>query len=98
MSDGYYDSNGDFVQGQSSWSDLGECRCEDNSSGSYVTLMSGEESIKYVYSYLIVLSKDCPEVARGQKICIKDKATDKTIAEMACADFKRGQLISRIWL
>lgn len=95
---GYYDSNGDFTQGQKSLMYLGECRCENNSRGSFVTLFSGEESIKYTYSYLVVLSKDCPEVTRGQKICIKDKTTNEVIVEMECADFKRGQLISRIWL
>lgn len=98
ISEGYYDINGDYVHGETSWSSLGECRCENNSNGSFVTLMSGEESVKYTFSYLVILSKDCPNVARGQVVCIKDKITDETIASMPCADFKRGQLISRIWL
>lgn len=94
VTDGEYDEKGDFVKGQSVWSEQIPCRYEPNGKALTVPFGEGKE---FVYSYTVYLNQNCPEIKYGQKVILYDKEGN-SMGEFQCQGFHRGQLNAKIWL
>ena len=70
------------------------CRDEPNGSGSVIAGVDGQ---KVVYSSIVQLPEDCPEIERGQEIRVYNEAGE-LILEGKALRFKRFRKNSRLWV
>lgn len=93
-SGGYYSQNGDWNPEEPDLSEPIPCRYEPNGRANTIQIGEGES---YVYSYMVYLYRDCPEIVFGQRINLY-KADGELLGQFQCKGFHRGQLNSKVWV
>ena len=91
---GSYDSTGKFIPGGESVITDIECRFEPNGRANTIALEDGQV---YVYSYMVYLNVDCPEISYGDEVELIN-AYGGFVGKFPVKGFHRGQLNAKIWL
>lgn len=91
---GSYDSLGKYIQGSETIISGIECRYEPNGRANSIVLEDGKA---FVYSYMVYLDVDCPNIAYGDLIELFNQ-DGISIGEFTAKGFHRGQLNAKLWL
>lgn len=91
---GEYNSTGKYIPGGQKVIKGVECRYEPNGRANSIVLQDGKV---FIYSYMVYLDVDCPEISYGDVVELFDK-NGNSIGEFTVQGFHRGQLNARIWL
>ena len=93
-SGGSYDALGRYVLGSDSVIEGVECRYEPNGKANTIVLEDGKT---YVYSFLVYLNVDCPDISYGDVIKLF-KQDGSLVGKFTAQGFHRGQLNAKLWL
>lgn len=91
---GYYDEKGSFVEGGQTVTHGVRCRYEPNGRARSIAL---EDGSLYMYSYMVYLDTDCPEISFGDEVELFDQSGISR-GKFTAHGFHRGQLNSKLWL
>lgn len=92
--DGGYDVNGYYIEGAKKVTNGIPCRYEPNGKARSIAL---EDGSLYMYSYMVYLDVDCPEISFGDEVELFDQAGTSR-GKFNAHGFHRGQLNSKLWL
>lgn len=91
--EGYYDEQGDWVEGSSEWSERISCDIKPVSGNANITRY--EDGVKVGYSYIVYLPKNAPKLKYGDHIrVVKD---GMIVFETEVKGFMRYQLQCKVW-
>lgn len=91
---GSYDEFGRFIPGSDFVVEGVECRYEPNGKANTIVLEDGKT---HVYSFMVYLSVDCPDISYGDVIELF-KQDGTLVGRFTAQGFHRGQLNARLWL
>lgn len=91
---GSYDSTGRFFPGGADVIEGIPCRYEPNGRARSIAL---EDGSLYMYSYMVYLDTDCPEISFGDEVELFDQS-GVSKGKFTAHGFHRGQLDSKLWL
>lgn len=93
---GDYNANGDWEEGNVSYSDYIPCRYEPNGAAQTITLPDGAI---YRYSYIVYLSVNPALVIQyGDKVELTSQDGNVIAQSLEVKGFHRGQLDMKVWL
>lgn len=86
-SEGSFGTSGDFIQSLDSETIETNCRLEGNPSGSFISLVNGDQ---YVYTGIIYFPLEAPTVPTGVMLEVQD-SSGNIILKGICKAFQRYQ-------
>lgn len=93
-SPGYKDELGKFISGGEKLIEGIPCRYEPNGRANTIAL---DDGTVYMYSYMVYLDVDCPEISYGDEVELFDQV-GVSKGRFTSHGFHRGQLNSKLWL
>lgn len=93
--EGSYNSNGDWVESEKSYSDYIPCRYEPNGAAQTITLPDGTA---YRYSFTVYLNVNPNQLFRYGDVIELTSQDGIVRGEFSIKGFHRGQLDMKIWV
>ena len=93
--EGAYDSNGDWVEGQATYSDYIPCRYEPNGSAQTITLPDGTI---YKYTFTVYMCVNPAQMVRYGDVIELTSQDGIVRGEFSVKGFHRGQLDMKVWV
>ena len=91
---GVYDSTGKYHKGAEKTIEGIPCRYEPNGRARSIAI---EDGSLYMYSYMVYLDTDCPEISFGDEVELFDQ-NGSSKGKFTAHGFHRGQLNSKLWV
>lgn len=91
---GAYDGTGKYIKGDEKTIEGIPCRYEPNGRANTIAL---EDGSVYMYSYMVYLDSDCPEISYGDEVELFDQS-GVSRGKFTSHGFHRGQLNAKLWL
>ena len=91
---GSVDSTGKYIPGGERMMEGIECRYEPNGKANSIVLEDGKA---FVYSYMVYLSIDCPDISYGDSVELFNQQ-GTSVGRFTALGFHRGQLNAKLWV